>query len=77
MKIPYTLLCPIEAQDITGYNHVRIVVLSFFGHGGGVALVNKEQAYQALVSDVKEYYTAQEAEHHDESGYGNAEPQPP
>ena len=23
-KTPYTLLCPIEAQDITGYNHVRI-----------------------------------------------------
>lgn len=32
-------------------------------------MADKKQAYQALVSDVKEYYTAQEAEHHDESVY--------
>ena len=31
--------------------------------------MNKEQAYQALVSNVKEYYKAQEAEYHDKSVY--------
>ena len=30
---------------------------------GDAAIVNKEQAYQELISDVKNYYTAQEAEH--------------
>ena len=59
----------IEARDVTGYNHVRIVVVSCFGHGGGVVLVNKEQAYQELISDVKNYYKAQEAEHKDEAVY--------
>ena len=36
---------------------------------GGVASVNKEQAYQELISDVKKFYIAQEAEHHNESVY--------
>ncbi len=31
--------------------------------------MNKEQAYQELISDVKKFYIAQEAEHHDESVY--------
>ena len=32
-------------------------------------MVNKEQAYQELISDVKNYYKAQEAEHKDKSVY--------
>ena len=48
---------------------------------GGAVLTDKKQAYQALVSDVKECYTAQEAEHKDEpvylTWYGNSESQPP
>ena len=43
--------------------------------------MDKKQAYQELISDVKKFYIAQEAEHHNESvyltWYGNAEPQPP
>ena len=31
--------------------------------------MNKEQAYQELISDVKKFYIAQEAEHHNESVY--------
>ena len=38
VKTRFTLLCPLEAQDVTGYNHVRIAVVSFFGHGGGYCL---------------------------------------
>ena len=40
-------------------------------------MTDKEQAYQALASEVKEYYIALEAEHHDEAvyltWYGNSE----